>query len=235
MKRPTPMRQLHEETVAMSQFLEAMFRVPEQHDSVVTSLPVVPRPIADVEQDTAQTEVEEDSPVTSAVVEQEDAVKTYMDEQVDEQQETLKIWRSEPFEAMLINVGVLKLTLPLIELGSVVPIPGKMTDLPGQPQWVIGVFKHQDKNVKVVDTASLVMPDNASVSEIDYQRVVLIGNGEWGLACCAVSDVFKLEQDHIRWRGEVSKRKWLAGTVIDKMSGLLDIDEFLSYLENKLH
>lgn len=115
------------------------------------------------------------------------------------------------------------------------PYQKKMSELPGQPDWVIGVFNHMGKNVKVIDTGRLVMPESARNYDIEYKQVVIIHGGEWGLACCDVSDVFSLQHSDVRWRLHNSSRQWLAGTLIEKMSGLLDVSKFIQYLENKLN
>ena len=64
------------------------------------------------------------------------------------------------------------------------------------------------------------------------QKIILMGGGKWGLACDSVSEVITLQQDKVRWRGDNSKRPWLAGTVVDQMCALLDVDKFVELLNS---
>ena len=45
----------------------------------------------------------------------------------------------------------------------------------------------------------------------------------WGLAVDSVNQPITLQPDDVKWRGDRSKRPWLAGTVKDHMCALLDI------------
>lgn len=139
--------------------------------------------------------------------------------------------RHAEFDAMLVDLGLLRLAVPLVDLDGVLPMPERWVEIPRQAQWVIGVASAQGRNTTVVDTARLVMPDQHRGAVPDYRHVVLIGDGRWGLACVSVSDVFRVGRDAVRHRRHRRSRPWLAGTLIDHLSGLVDVSRLLACLE----
>ena len=109
--------------------------------------------------------------------------------------------------------------------------------MPGHSPWFLGLLASRGRQVKVVDTAAVLVPERYRAA--DYQarlgKILLFGDGEWGLACQAVEEVIMLEHERVRWRGEGNRQPWLTGTVVDHMCALLDADEFTKLLSsNKL-
>lgn len=136
------------------------------------------------------------------------------------------VWAQERFECLLFSVGGLKLAVPLVELGSIYPIQEELTPIFGQAEWFMGLLPAKDFSIKTVDTARLVMPERYSEAmSANYAYVVTINGVDWGLAVDDVSSAIPLDPDQVRWRGERSKRPWLAGTVVDHMCALLDVSQ----------
>ena len=65
-------------------------------------------------------------------------------------------------------------------------------------------------------------------------HLVMIDEGRWALACDSIGEVIDLETKDVKWRGTNGKRAWLAGTVIEQMCALLDIDALKEALANGL-
>jgi purine-binding chemotaxis protein CheW len=146
-------------------------------------------------------------------------------------------WASEPFPCLLLKVHGLSLALPLVKLNRILPW-AEPTLIPGYAAWLLGVL-HLDglnRNLKVVDTAALVMPERVGQipsipsSGAIYQHVVMIGDGEWGLTCEDVSNVITIDPAKVRWRTSRSKRPWLAGTVVEHLCALLDAERLAEML-----
>lgn len=102
--------------------------------------------------------------------------------------------------------------------------------MPGHSSLFLGVVPYQGLQSKVVDTARFVLPADlaAQLSEDADERMqhlVMIDDGRWALACNRIGDVIDLNSDDVKWRAGNSKRQWLAGTVIERMCALLDIDQ----------
>ncbi len=148
-------------------------------------------------------------------------------------------WGEATFQALLFKVAGLTLAVPLVELSGVQEWHGeKVTPLPGHVPWYLGLTLYRDRNVPVVDTAQLVMPEERQVALLPWQErlrhVVFIGDGSWGLACDELAQVVTLNVDSVRWRTSRTKRRWLAGTVIDHMCALLDPPVFADVLATGL-
>jgi purine-binding chemotaxis protein CheW len=104
-----------------------------------------------------------------------------------------------------------------------------VTPMPGHSPLFLGIVPYQGLQSKVVDTARLVLPAERAASlgsdtTDRCQHLVLIDEGRWALACSRIADVIELEGTDVRWRSASGKRLWLAGTVIERMCALLDID-----------
>jgi purine-binding chemotaxis protein CheW len=143
-------------------------------------------------------------------------------------------WASAPFQSLLLKVQGLTLALPLVKLNRILPWT-EPTHLPGYLPWLLGVVRHLDRNVRVVDTAALVMPERApardAAAAADGRHIVLIGDGRWGLVCDDVSTVLEIDPAQVRWRSSRTKRPWLAGTVVEHLCALLDAEQLAALLE----
>ena len=153
----------------------------------------------------------------------------------------LPLAEQAPLQCLLFKAGGLSLAIPLAELNGIVPWPPEeLSALPGHQPWFLGVLPHHGVNVKIVDTAALIIPANrrAAPAQTAGQRpqyIVLIDNKNWGLACNNLSQIITLVPDQVRWRNMQSQRPWLAGTVIDHMCALLNGQEFAAMLVQGSH
>ncbi|UAW99388.1 chemotaxis protein CheW [Halopseudomonas nanhaiensis] len=134
------------------------------------------------------------------------------------------VWRDQPFEALLFDVGGLTLAVPLVCLGTIHTLETEITPLFGQPDWFLGILPTQTGNLKVLDTARWVMPERYQAELKDGLKFVISVEGcDWGMAVHGVSKSIRLTPDQIKWRSQQGKRPWLAGTVIEHMCALLDV------------
>jgi purine-binding chemotaxis protein CheW len=144
-------------------------------------------------------------------------------------------WAEESFAALTIKVNGLALALPLISISRILTWQ-EPAFLPGYASWLLGIVHLGDINVRVVDTAALVMPDLPRAAPEpggeDARRIVLIDGGRWGLVCDSVSEVMTLDPSKVRWRTARTKRPWLAGTVVDELCALLDVDRLCEVLHS---
>lgn len=130
----------------------------------------------------------------------------------------------------------LTLAVPLAKLNGVTPLDcDTVTPMPGHSALFLGLVERHGKRVKVVDTAQVVLPPDRLAGLGDdlserVSHVVLIGEGNWGLAASGIGEVVSLAPDEVKWRGSQGKRPWLAGTVLAHMCALLDVDAFITLL-----
>lgn len=149
-------------------------------------------------------------------------------------------WIGQELQAMLFKVAGLTLAVPLVDLNGVVEWnEERVTTMPGHADFYLGLMSHLNRQIPVVDTARLVLPENKRkllAGEDPRQRitrVVLINDGRYGLACDEVNEVVTLKADAVRWRSERTQRRWLAGTVIEHMCALVDATAFAELLANR--
>ncbi|MFT5635199.1 MAG: purine-binding chemotaxis protein CheW [Cognaticolwellia sp.] len=142
-------------------------------------------------------------------------------------------YRQGDFQAMFFEVAGLIIAVPLIELGGI-HNTDKTTPLMGKPDWFKGVMLHREEKVKVVDTARWVMPekcDEALISALNYQYIIMLSDSSWGLTAEKLVDTVTLKQEDVKWLDSTSKRPWLAGLVKNRMCALLDVGSLIKLLE----
>jgi purine-binding chemotaxis protein CheW len=142
---------------------------------------------------------------------------------------------TDEFQILLFQVAGITLAVSLEKLGGILEWNEDVTPMPNCSPWFLGLLAERGEQIKVIDTGMLVVPSKfrANHHREDMQKIILIGDGKWGLACDNVSEVITLHRDKVRWRGENSKRPWLAGTVVDQMCALLDVDKFVELLSSE--
>jgi purine-binding chemotaxis protein CheW len=178
--------------------------------------------------------------VSDAVQEQEAAPEVVPEQAVPEKRARIATpeWAQSAFQCLSFQVAGVTLAAPLEKLNGIVEIQEEITELPGYAPWVIGLMPNRGQNVQVVDVAQIIMPnegDSASTPTMERMKfIILLNDGQFGLAVDSISQVLSLESDEVRWRGELSKRPWLAGTVIEHMCALLEVDLLCEQLQQGL-
>jgi purine-binding chemotaxis protein CheW len=144
-------------------------------------------------------------------------------------------WAQQPFECLLFKSGGLILAAPLVELGSIYPMDeDSLTSLFGQTSWFMGLLPMKEYSARAVDTAMVVMPERYSESmRTAYRFLITLHGSDWGLAVDSVVNSVVLDPSAVRWRGQRSKRPWLAGTVVEQMCALLDISQLAWMFHNQ--
>lgn len=144
-----------------------------------------------------------------------------------------KEYRNGEFQTLFFDVAGLTVAVPLTELGGIHKMD-KLNNLPGKPDWFMGVMLHRDEKISVVDTALWVMPekyDEQMANDLDYQYIIMLDNSNWGLACGALVNTVTLTQDDVKWRESSGRRPWLAGLIKERMCALLDVEALIEMLE----
>lgn len=149
-------------------------------------------------------------------------------------------WAEHEFQALLFTTAGLTLAVPLSELSGIqVWHTEKVTPMPGHIDWYLGLMKYRDRSVPIIDTAWLVLPEERLARLKGdpgkrINRIVFIGGGQWGLACDSVDQVITLRHDQVKWRSSRTRRRWLAGTVIEHMCAIIDPPAFAEMLATGL-
>lgn len=206
---------------------ELVAQIPE----VITEAPVETVTETETVVEVKEQPVVEDIVVTETV--EEAVVETSF-----EQEQLVPDWAQEPFQCLLFKVSGLSLAVPLVKLNSVIPWTKKIVETPNQTDWYLGLVHHLDTNVKVIDTALMVLPENrqaniAADPSDRFSHILLVDNSRWGLACDTIGDVIWLKSDQVKWRADKTKRPWLAGTALEHLCALMDTEVFADMLNEK--
>ena len=124
-------------------------------------------------------------------------------------------------KCFVFTVAGLKLALPLARVTEVVEFSA-CGGTPMPPQ-IRGSLTYEGRQVPVFDTAHIILPSNHPAPA--YQWLVVVDRGSYALACDAVAANIEVAQDAVRWRTPSTKRRWLAGTLLQHRCALLDADE----------
>ena len=202
----------------------------------------LPEPVEDIPAETQTAQIV-DEPVVEEKVKLEDSEGVELAPEI-EPEATFKSdktkplpWAESRFECLLFNVGGLKMAVPLVELGGIQKADyEKVTKIFGQPNWFIGVSSVNDLRIRTVDTARWVMPNHYKGELHDsFKFIIQLDRSNWGLACEDVAEAISLEPSEVKWRSDRSKRPWLAGTVINHMCAILDVQGFIELLDDPIN
>jgi purine-binding chemotaxis protein CheW len=232
-----------DQKMALRSYLEDLLsEVPQQDESpasetrpVREQAPVIPMPLPTVAPPEPELEPEpEPAPVQAvdeAVAEPQEVEQHATGATHDE---GIPVWGREAFQCLMFSVGSLSLAVPLVKLNGVIPWSDEVTEMPGHSPAFLGLLRHLEQNVKIVDTAKLVLPD-AQATDLGpaadrLNNIILIDEGRWGLACDAIGEVLTLRPEDVKWRSSKGKRPWLAGTVMEHLCAVMDVDDFSQLL-----
>ncbi len=165
----------------------------------------------------------------------ESKVSVQEDEPLAAPEPEIPEWAQTRFQCLLFNVSGLNLAVPLVKLNSVIPWDENITETPNQTNWYLGLVQHLKKQVKVIDTALLVMPENRHnklvvEAENRLSHILLVDDYKWGLACSSIGDVIWMNKDEVKWRKNKTNRAWLSGTSLKHLCAIMDTEVFAKML-----
>lgn len=139
-------------------------------------------------------------------------------------------WAKTPFQALLFSTNGVKMVVPLIKLHSIVNLTAPINYVPGNAAWFMGLLPWRGTHVKVINICKLMAREGTAFKKLEEgttpKHILLINDGAWGFMCDDFSKVFTLCPTQVQWRVDRTRGAWLAGTVIEHMCALLDVDQF---------
>ncbi len=146
---------------------------------------------------------------------------------------TLTKQLGDSFPVLYFTVYEHTFAIPLIKLKGIHPLR-ETTKLIGKPDWFSGIQVEREHNLNVIDTGKYLLPEKKQ-SRLEhctnYKYIIVLGDSNWALKCHTLVDSSPLTHQEIKWRTEVRKSPWLAGTVKQRMCGLLAVDALIELFE----
>lgn len=140
-------------------------------------------------------------------------------------------WAQQDFQALFFKVDRLILATPLTELLRTIKIERQPNKIPGQPSWFMGLLDEHEGRIGVLDTGQLLYGKSRGglrdLAANPYQRILITGDGRWGLACDEILSISRLQPDKVRWRTLREKKPWLIGTVIEELTAVIDVQQLV--------
>lgn len=145
-------------------------------------------------------------------------------------------WVKDPLNCLTVKVANLKLALPVEFVQVVKPfeVQGVDTVIDIQEQnepvvsWRLGsvpVRTGSDEQYAIIDTARMIMPERYDKSMINaYQHIVVLNGLSGCLAVDSIEGEVNINVRDVRWRSQNTRRAWLAGTIVENMCAIIDID-----------
>jgi chemotaxis signal transduction protein len=123
-----------------------------------------------------------------------------------------------PIQCLMFRVGQNLLSLPLIEMNGVVHLTDELTQLPQSPDWILGVLKYRDTNLRVLDSSKVLgIP---AITGRKPSHLLLLSDNASAISCDTVEDVVTLEYNDIQWIPE-SGNALMHGTIRETLAYLL--------------
>lgn len=149
--------------------------------------------------------------------------------------EDLEQGDAHSIECMLVKVGGINMALALENVANIIVWPAKVWLPADKHDCVIGLISYKDMAVDLVPIILLIKPDMKEVVTLETfkgeaKTIVILQDSEIGLVCDEAEEKVVLRKDDICWRGEESKRKWLAGTIKEEGLALLDAGEIIAMI-----
>lgn len=124
-----------------------------------------------------------------------------------------------PIQCLMFRVGDNLLSLPLIQMNGVVRWSDELTQLPQSPDWVLGILKHRDTNLRVFDSSKVLgIP---TVTGQTPGHILLLSDNASAISCDILEDVVTLEYNDIQWQAETGNGL-IQGTIRETLAYLLN-------------
>lgn len=126
-----------------------------------------------------------------------------------------------PVQCLMFGVADHSLCIPLLDMGSVAPLdPAALIRIADSPDWLVGILKHRERNLRIVDSAVLLGIERNRPPE-DGLHFLVFADEDFAITCERLGEVIYLQDEQVRWV-PVSSQGLSMGTVRESLATLLD-------------
>jgi purine-binding chemotaxis protein CheW len=206
--------------VALTQYLEALFREPQQRparEAQVEASVIVEQPLE-----------------TSKPVSIVEPVETPAAPTVRVQRPAI----GQPLQVLLLDVWGLRMAVPVTQLNGILKWPQRLVHTPTRDPARIGMIKHRGRGIPILDLLLLIGASEQVAAraaeneenEITGTHVLLVGEERWGFACTGTRKVVTVAPEQIQ-SVNLPGRPWYLGTVKDQLCALIDLVALMAEVE----
>lgn len=135
------------------------------------------------------------------------------------------LWANDIFEVVVFVIKQMKFAIPTFAVKECISLPLELNNMPNQPEWVMGLNVYSGGFSAIVDSGLLLLNQTPrDLSTSPYSKVLLLAESRWGLAVDEVLETVQLSSQDVKWRGEVTARRWLAGLASQQQLAVIEPD-----------
>jgi chemotaxis signal transduction protein len=132
-----------------------------------------------------------------------------------------------PIQCLMFRVGLNLLSMPLVKMNGVLQWTDELTRLPQSPDWVLGILKHRDTNLRVLDSSKLL--GISATKGIKPNHILILSDNMSAITCDNLEDVVTLEYNDIQWQPETGN-PLMYGIIRETLSYLLSPEGIINSL-----
>lgn len=129
------------------------------------------------------------------------------------------VWAGQRFRALVFSIGGQRFAMPLVLMARVALMPERLSRMPAQPDWFVGIARSHGLSVVVAELGGLV---DAGFRCMNPRYLLVLGNGSTAVVCDLIEDPLTVESDQVCWRSPSGRRDWMAGVLVEELCMLLD-------------
>ena len=143
------------------------------------------------------------------------------------------IFSAKDSRAAIFHINKTKIALPARFISAIIDNDSKLNITRHITENSYGSLTYRGHCYRLLDVAPLLHDDQVAQPASDYQTVILLEPGHWGIVCHDFDSIKPLDIGKIKWRVDRKSRVCIAGVDIAEMCLIFDIDAVKKLLKTK--
>ena len=140
-------------------------------------------------------------------------------------------WVGVELNCVVVQVHGISIAIPMEHIESATSLENVSLSMDLAHDWILGQIVRGDHTITyVLDSASWMMPELYDPAKAEYQDLIMLQGGYWGIACDEMVRSIRIPVDKVAWAVNRSKRPWLLGTYMAERCAILDVDALVDQL-----
>ncbi|MCV6587868.1 MAG: hypothetical protein OIF57_02395, partial [Marinobacterium sp.] len=140
-------------------------------------------------------------------------------------------WAGEEVNCVVIQVHGINVAIPMEQIESTRKLADISLEIDLEREWILGQLRSGDHTITyILDGGCWLMPELHDPDKANYQDLIMLPGGYWGIACDEMVRSVRIPVDEVSWAVNRSKRPWLLGTYMKERCAILDVDTLVDQL-----